>query len=671
MRTGIDTGGYHRVGIDTGGTFTDIVRFSGEGIAVYKVPSTPDDPGRAVDHALAGLGTALPTDRLIHGTTVATNALLTRSAAPVALLTTKGFRDVLTIGRQARPDLYALEPEREASLIGRRHRFEISERTLFDGTVETRLDEEETRRVAARLARDGIRSVAVCFLHSYANPGNERRAAAILRKAGFRVTASHEVLPEYREYERFATTAVNAYVGPVVSDYLTRLSRRVGPDRLAVMQSNGGIVSWRAAVKAPVRTVLSGPAGGVVAALETGRTRGVANVISFDMGGTSTDVALISGAFAFTTEFAISGLPVALPVLDILTVGAGGGSIARVDAGGALTVGPESAGAVPGPACYGRGGGEVTVTDAHVLLGRIPPDRFLGGRMRLDPELVTGPFDRLSKAAGMSPVETALGVLRVAEVNMERAIRRISLERGHDPADFSLVSFGGAGSLHAARLAESLGIAEVIVPPDPGAFSAAGMARADVVQDRSLAVLRPLGPRSGKELRAVADRLAHDLSKSMARDGIADPCYAVALDLRYAGQSFEITVDWPEGAAPAMVAEAFAAAHERLYGARHPDRAVTVVAVRVRAVGEIRVPPAARHPLEGRDPSRARDGTAPAYFREGRLPTAFFSRDRLRAGHRIEGPAVITEATATTVVPPGHRARVDELLNLVITREEP
>jgi len=659
-----------RIGIDTGGTFTDIVRISPEGTTVHKVPSTPDDPGLAVDHALAGVAGALDSDRLIHGTTVATNALLTRSAAPVALVTTSGFRDVLAIGRQARPDLYALEPARVAPLIAREHRFEVTERTRFDGKIETPLDEDEVLRIAARLSRARIRSVAVGFLHSYANAKNERRAAAILRKAGFTVTASHEVLPEYREYERFSTTAVNAYIAPVVSDYLTRLSRRVGRDRLAVMQSNGGIVSWRAAVQAPVRTVLSGPAGGVVAALATGRACGRPNVITFDMGGTSTDVALVEGALKWTTEFSISGMPVALPVLDILTVGAGGGSIATVDAGGALTVGPESAGAVPGPACYDRGGTRVTVTDAHVLLGRIPPDRFLGGRMRLFPDLVREPFDRLAAAAGLGVVETALGVLRVAEANMERAIRRISLERGHDPADFALVSFGGAGSLHAARLAEALGIAVVIVPPDPGAFSAVGMARADVVQDASSAILGPLADRSRKPLTSAAERLSRRLQRSMARDGVADPRFAVALDLRYRGQSFEITVDWPDGAGLDTVIEAFHRAHERLYGARHPDRTVEAVAIRVRAVGEVKAQAPGKHRSAGRDPSRALDDTCDAVFVEGRFPTTFYSRDRLRAGNRIAGPAVITEETATTVVPPGHQARVDPHLNLVLTREE-
>ncbi len=657
-----------RVGIDTGGTFTDIVRVSHSGTTVHKVPSTPDDPGRAVADALASLPGAKATDRLIHGTTVATNALLTRSAGPVALVTTLGFRDILAIGRQARPDLYDLEPTGDAPLVPRERRYEVAERVRFDGSVETPLDEAAVARVGAAIVKAGIPSVAVCFLHSYANPRHEKRAAAILQKLGLTVTASHEILPEYREFERFSTTVVNAFVKPVVGDYLARLSRRVGRDRLSVMQSNGGIVSWRASVKAPVRTVLSGPAGGVVAALSIGKTIGIENLITFDMGGTSTDVALVSGEPRWTTEFTISGLPVALPVLDILTVGAGGGSIARVDAGLALTVGPESAGAVPGPACYGRGGELVTVTDAHVFLGRIPEARFLGGRMRLHPKLVAEPVKRLAKAAGLSARKTALGVLRVAEANMERAIRRISLERGHDPADFALVSFGGAGSLHAARLATALGINTVIVPPDPGAFSAAGMARADVVQDASAAVLRPLKGAAAPLAKSAAG-LSGRLEKSMAGDGVGRPRFDRSLDLRYRGQSFEITVPWPSKSGPESLAPAFHEAHEKLYGAIHRDRVIEVVAVRVRAVGKTKALPPVRCRSAGTDPKRALDEVCPAVFREGSLRTSFYSRARLRTGNRIAGPAVVTEETATTVIPPGFAARVDPWRNLILTRE--
>jgi len=656
-----------RIGADTGGTFTDLVRIAPDGVTVKKVPSTPADPGAAVVSGLELLGEKNSRSRLVHGTTVGTNALLTRSAGPVAFLTTKGFRDVLAIGRQARPDLYDLEPAVPPPLVPRRLRFEVAERMLPDGAVRTPLDEAAVTKLIPRLERAGVRAVAIGFLHAYANAAHERRAAAILRKAGFAVCTSSEVLPVYREYERFSTTAVNAFVQPVVGDYLRRLARAAGGDRLAVMQSNGGILAWKRVAAQPARTVLSGPAGGVVAALEAGRRIGVDRIVSFDMGGTSTDVSLADGEPRRTTEFVIDGLPVALPVLDILTVGAGGGSIARVDEGRALVVGPESAGAVPGPIAYGRGGAEITVTDAHVYLGRLPADRFLGGEMRLAPERLDEPFRVQAKRAGMTPVTFAKGILTVVEANMERAIRVISLERGHDPADFTLVSFGGAGGLHAARLAGSLGMKGVLVPPHPGAFSAIGMATADVVQDASTALLKPLTSKLASTVGRVSERLARGLLRSMAAEGMAEPTLITTLDLRYRGQSFEIPVDLDADLDLLSARTRFHEAHERLYRARHEEREVEAVTLRVRAIGAVDRPEPAPHRSAGRDPSRALDETSEVRFAEGEFATAFYARDRLRAGNRIPGPAIVTETTGTTVIPPGHRARVDRWLNLLIT----
>jgi N-methylhydantoinase A len=373
------------------------------------------------------------------------------------------------------------------------------------------------------------------------------------------------------------------------------------------------------------------------------------------------------GEAGTTSEFAIDGLPVALPVLDILTVGAGGGSIARVDAGGALTVGPESAGALPGPISYGRGGTEVAVTDAHVLLGRLPPERFLGGGMRLHPDRLAGPFERLAKAAGMRPVDAALGVLTVVEANMARAIRVISLERGHDPADFTLVAFGGAGGLHAARLAQALSMRGVLIPPAPGAFSAFGMATADVVQDASAAVLAPVDNALARRVRREAGRLEKRLVRSLAAEGIDDPRITVTLDLRYRGQSFEVPVELDADLDLEAARERFHEAHERLYRARHDDRTVEAVALHVRAAGSVPVPEERPRRSAGRDPKRALDEECDVLFTEGPMRTAFYSRDRLRAGHRIAGPAVVTETTGTTVVPPGHSARVDRYLNLLLT----
>ncbi|MCU0726091.1 MAG: hydantoinase/oxoprolinase family protein [Planctomycetes bacterium] len=654
-----------RIGIDTGGTFTDFVRLGGEPgsgpCAVHKVLSTPDDPARAVLAGLAGIGALGTSDRLVHGTTVATNALLTRSSPPVAFLTTRGFRDILEIGRQDRPDLYALEPARPEPLVPRHLRLEVAGRIGVDGTVLEPLDEAAVARIAARLVRAGLRSAAVGFLHSFAWPAHERKAAAILRRAGLAVCASFEVLREHREYERFSTTVVNAYVAPVVSRYLGRLARAAGGGRLSVMQSNGGIVSWRACARLPARTVLSGPAGGVVAAREAGRAAGFPRVISFDMGGTSTDVCLIDGEARLATDLRIGGIPVALPAIDVHTVGAGGGSIARVDAGGALAVGPGSAGADPGPACYGRGGREATVTDAHVFLGLLPPDRFLGGRMALDAGSAAAAVSRLARRAGLSPRAAALGILRVAEATMERAIRVVSLERGHDPSDFTLVAFGGAGGLHGAALAAGLGMERVLVPPDPGSLSALGMARAAVVQDLSQAALGPLGPHLG----GIRDALAARLSRSMAAEGIAGPRIDASLDLRYRGQSFEIEVPFDGGR------EAFEEAHERLWLSRHPGREVEAVSVRVRATGEVAAPPPAAWPRGGADGSRALLFSRRAAFPAGERETAFFDRALLRAGNRLPGPAVVLEPTGTTVVPPGFAARVDRLGNLLVERGGP
>jgi len=655
-----------RIGADTGGTFTDLVSITPAGVTVRKVPSTPDDPGAAVVAGLEALGEEGARARLVHGTTVATNALLTRSGGPIAFVTTKGFRDVLAIGRQARPDLYALEPEVPKPLVARRLRIEVPERVLADGAVATPLDEAAVERLVPRLKEAGVKAVAIGFLHAYANPAHEKRAAAILRKAGFAVSASAEVLPVYREYERFSTTAVNAYVQPVVGEYLRRLARTVGGDRLSVMQSNGGILTWKTVARQPARTVLSGPAGGVVAALAAGRRIGLTRIVSFDMGGTSTDVSLADGEPRRTTEFAIDGLPVALPVLDILTVGAGGGSIARIDEGRALVVGPESAGAVPGPIAYGRGGEEITVTDAHVYLGRLPADRFLGGEMRLAPERLHTPFHRQAARAGMSPVDFARGILTVVEANMERAIRVISLSRGYDPADFTLVAFGGAGGLHAARLAESLGMKGVLVPPHPGAFSALGMATADVVQDASAAILLPLAPGLAGVIRRESERLARGLLRSMAAEGIDAPSLVTTLDLRYRGQSFEIPVDLDPDLDLAAAGRRFHQAHEKLYRARHEDREVEAVTLRVRAVGSVAAPDERPRRSAGRDASRALYETCDVRFREGAVRTGFYARDRLRAGNRIAGPAIVTETTGTTVIPPGHRARVDRYGNLVI-----
>ncbi|MEE9275390.1 MAG: hydantoinase/oxoprolinase family protein, partial [bacterium] len=451
-----------RVGVDTGGTFTDFILVERGRVRVHKVLSTPDNPARAILRGLADLfgengERGAPALDLTHGSTVATNALLTRRGAKTALVTTAGFEDVIEIGRQNRKELYDLAYRRPPALVPRRLRFGVRERLDERGEVIEPLDEEDLASLAERLRAAGAESVAICFLHSYANPAHEKRVERALRGAGFFVSASSRVLPEYREYERMSTTCVNAYVGPLMIRYLGDLERKLGAGVLRVMQSIGGTISGGMASREAVRTILSGPAGGVVGAFEVSRRAGFDRVITLDMGGTSTDVSLLQGEIGFTSETEVAGCPIRVPVIDIHTVGAGGGSIARRDPGGALEVGPESAGADPGPMCYGKGR-EVTVTDANLYLGRLDPARFLGGRMRLHPEAVESGIAKLAASLGLEPVQAAEGVLRVADQHMARAIRLITLERGHDPREFALASFGGAGAMHACSLARILNI---------------------------------------------------------------------------------------------------------------------------------------------------------------------------------------------------------------------
>jgi N-methylhydantoinase A/oxoprolinase/acetone carboxylase beta subunit len=444
-----------RIGVDTGGTFTDFVRLGPEGLVVHKLRSTPQDPSRAI---LAGIADLTPDGAraaVVHGSTVATNAVLERAGARVALVATAGFEDVLRIGRQTRPELYNFFVAPRQPLVDPALTFGVAERLDASGATLLKVDHAACARVAKAIAAAGGEIAAVCLLHAYANPAHERQVAAILRRAGLAVCASSDVLPEYREYERWSTTVVNAYVTPLIDRYLGNLEKNLGGRALSIMQSNGGSISATAARAQAVRTVLSGPAAGVVGAEAVARAAGFRRIISFDMGGTSTDVSLIDHAIATTTDSRVGDFPIRLPVLDIHTVGAGGGSIAVVDAGGALRVGPQSAGADPGPVCYGKGEA-LTVTDANLLLGRLDPDFFLGGRMQLDASRVWRVAADLAERMGVGVPELAEGVVRVANANMERAIRVVSVERGHDPREFALLAFGGAGGMHACEIAHRL-----------------------------------------------------------------------------------------------------------------------------------------------------------------------------------------------------------------------
>ncbi|MDX1546330.1 MAG: hydantoinase/oxoprolinase family protein, partial [Rhodothermales bacterium] len=594
------------VGIDVGGTFTDFVWLVDGRIEVHKQATTPADQSRAIGEGLRVLGVGAHAG-VVHGTTVATNALLERRGARTALLTTRGFADVLALGRQHRPALYGLAQHRPPPLVPRTARLEADERLDAEGRVLRPLDEDGVRALAAHLAEEDIESLAVVFLFSFRDPSHERRAAEIIRARlpALPISLSSEILPEYREYERTATTVINAYVQPLVSRYLDRLGSVLGSRPASVMQSNGGVIGLAQASAQAARLVLSGPAGGVVGAfglVQQATGEATPAVLTFDMGGTSTDVALCPGRIPHTAEGEAAGLPLRLPSTEIHTVGAGGGSLARVDAGGVLRVGPESAGAEPGPACYGRGGTEATVTDANVVLGRLVPDHFLGGSeaLRIDAAAARAALARLGGPLGASPEAAALGVLRVANATMERALRRVSVERGHDPRGHVFVPFGGAGPLHACDLAAALGIRHLLVPPHPGVLSALGLLMADVVFDAAHALLRPVRALldDPEPLQARARALADRVRRVLAREGDAAPVLEALLAVRYAGQSYEleVPVDLPPTApALARALAAFHDAHTQRYGYAAAERPAEVVSVRVRGRlpgAQLRVPEA-------------------------------------------------------------------------------
>ncbi|MBI3663741.1 MAG: hydantoinase/oxoprolinase family protein [Acidobacteria bacterium] len=660
-----------RLAIDTGGTFTDCVFVRDGQLEILKVSSTPQNPALAIRDALAEiLKEANGSLDVTCGTTVGTNALLERRGGRVALVTTAGFEDVIEIGRQARPRLYDLFVTRPEPLVPREWRIGAEERVAADGKTLVPLAPGETARIVRRMVRLRPGAVAVCFLFSYANPEHERAMARALRRAGFVVSVSHEILPEFREFERTATTVINAYLAPVMSRYLAEIeshaARAAGKRAKAqvrIMQSNGGIVSARVASREPVRTILSGPAGGILGAQYVAQLAGFEQIISFDMGGTSTDVALLEGERRTTNESIVADLPVAVPMLDIHTVGAGGGSLARFDRAGALRVGPESAGADPGPICYGRGE-QPTVTDAHVVLGRIPPGGLLGGAFQLDEARARR---LMEKARGkMRSVEAfAQGILDVANATMEKAIRVISVERGYDPRDYTLVAFGGAGALHGCELATALRMSRVLVPKFPGALSALGILRADVVKDVSLTV-RLAVERAADATRELRKQFAHIESRGlreMRGEGFSPRLVRIErmLDMRYVGQAYELTV-----AAEGDFVGAFHRAHERRYGYADPGRAVEAVNVRARLTGATPKPELPKSRRAGANPRAALVEPRPVMIARRRARTAIYDRARLRAGNRFAGPAVVVEYSATTFVPPGWRGRVDAYENMIL-----
>ena len=674
-----------KLGVDVGGTFTDLALWDeARGrLAVFKLPSVPRDPSEGI---LAGMRAILgregvPAARLgfvAHGTTVATNALLEKKGARTGLITTRGFRDLLEIARQKRPDLYDLQADKPRPLVPRDLRVEVRERLLPDGAVVEKLTAAEVRAALDTLAAAGdVESIAVCLLYSFVDDTHERLVADEIRERhpGASVSLSSDVSPEFREYERLSTTVLNAYLGPVISRYVRRFDddvRQLGvPAPPFINQSNGGIISIAAAAAQPVRTLLSGPSAGVMGAAWAARAAGVDSLITFDMGGTSTDVARVEGGEpVIAAERTIDGYPVRIPALEIESVGAGGGSLAWVDSGGALKVGPESAGAMPGPACYGRGGTRPTVTDANVVLGRLSGEHLLDGQMTLHPERADAALDGLASALGVGRVEAARGILSVVQTNMLGAIRIVSVRKGYDPRHYTMVAFGGAGPLHAAALARDLGIRQVLVPPAPGILCALGLLveplRLDLVRTRVGLVADVVAPDVFRELEDEARAWLDREGVPSARRRIVR-----AFDMRYLGQNFELRVMEPamRGGDVTALERAFFAEHERVYGYFTEDEPVQVVNVRLTALGEpepLTLPPLPPAPRPG--PDDARIGERPVWFDEtgGFMPTPIYRRERLLAGHRVAGPAIVEQMDSTTVVLPAQTATVDALGNLLI-----
>jgi N-methylhydantoinase A len=689
-----------RIAIDTGGTFTDCVWIdpSTRRLRMLKIFSTPDDPSRAIAEALSKIAP----DRdfiLLHGTTVGTNTLLERKGARTALVTTAGFEDVIEIGRQARPKLYDFFFDRLEPLVPNDLRFGINERTATDGEILTAPTSEELRELTKQIAAARPQSIAISLLFSFTNPQNEQAVADALKPLNVPLSISHQILPEFREYERTSTVVVNAYLQPVMQRYLENLEHRLrgmveeprfsaaksvrerdralapngtrgNTPHIFVMQSSGGITALSTAAHEPVRTVLSGPAGGVVGAATTARASGFENIIAFDMGGTSTDVSLVEGEIKLATDAHIAGLPISVPMLDIHTVGAGGGSLARFDAAGILRVGPESAGADPGPICYGRGL-QPTVTDANLLLARLQPNNFLGGNFTLDLDRtrrVTKEWLQKSKS-NLSLEKFAAGVVLVVNAVMERAIRVISIERGRDPRRFALVAFGGAGGLHACALAEALRIPRVIIPAFPGALSALGILASDVVKNYSRTILLRVAKETpDAQLNREFSTLEKMADTDFRRESWSGKMNRTrSVDLRYRSQGYELNLPFTKN-----LLEDFQQEHLRRYGYTHPNREIEIVTLRLRAtVKSPKLEISTDHvgkAVPGRRVERSSTVTrkTSVLFDNKKRKTKVYSRDELAPGKKYSGPAIVTEYSATTVVPAGKRFHLDKACNLIV-----
>ena len=649
-----------RVAIDTGGTFTDCVWVKGGEVRIAKVFSTPSDPSQAIADALKKCAAPGPVT-LLHGTTVGTNTLLQRTGARVALVATAGFEDAIEIGRQARPQLYDFFFDRVEPLVSAALRFGVAERIGSKGEIVEKPSRSDLKSLAQKIRGQKAEAVAICLLFSFANPKHERAVAKVLQQLNLPLSVSHEILPEFREYECTSTVVINAYLQPVMQRYLEGLGKRIA-GRIFVMQSSGGITSLQTAAREPVRTVLSGPAGGVVGAAAMAKRSGIERIISVDIGGTSSDVALVDGEIRAGAQAEIAGLPIGVPILDIHTVGAGGGSLARFDAAGALRVGAESAGADPGPICYGRGT-QPTVTDANLILGRLRPDRFLGGEFRLDAartRRIVTQWLKLQKSH-LTLERFASGVIRVVNSTMEKAIRVVSIERGYDPRDFALVAFGGAGGLHAFELASALGIPRVIIPAMPGALSAYGILVSDVVKDYSRTVLwRVAGKLPRQRLNAEFAGLRRRAETDLANEGWKGrPQYQPTVDVRYRGQGYELNVSYTRD-----LLQSFQREHQRRYGYNYEKRDLELVTLRLRATVKS---PSIHWTDKARRKTTPEAEKASVFMAGKKVRAAIYERADLSRGKSFRGPAIVTEYSATTVIPPDAKFQLDAAGNLIIS----
>jgi N-methylhydantoinase A len=658
-----------RLGVDVGGTFTDLVAIGGGEVVTAKVPSTPEDQSRGVMNSIRAADIRPESvAAFAHGMTVATNALLERQGANTALVTTEGFRDVLEIARQNRPSLYDLTRDRPPALIPREFRFTVKERMGPTGEIEP-LDEVSLRETVEALRHTEVESVAVCLIFAFMHPEHERRVGELLREElpGLHVSLSSEVLPEFREYERFSTTAADAYLGPRLAAYLGSLDDQIegaGMPEPLVMRSSGGVVELEAAANSAASCVLSGPAGGVVGAAYVAAASGYRDLLTFDMGGTSTDVAPVIGGEALTTtEAEVAGVPIKLPMADVHTVSAGGGSIAWADEGGALGVGPHSAGAEPGPAAYGLGGEEPTVTDANLYLGYLRDGVELGGEVTLSRERSEQALTRLGEVVGLDPLQTALGVVQLADTEMVRALRIISVERGLDPREFSLVAFGGAGPLHACAIASELGTSTVLVPRASGVLSALGLAVSDVRRDHVAPYLSPLSEADAQGIEESFDKLERTASVELKAQG--EPVFERRADLRYGGQSFELPIGADEIGDLDDLAARFHDAHERRYGYRMQTEPVELVNLRLVATVPVDKPEIS----EGSPPGVAEPGSRVAHLGGAWREIPILDRTEMGLGARAEGPAIVEFTESTCVVPPGWGGEVDGAGTLALRKD--